>query len=59
MHPLYIAEAHAAPINLRGLWFNLTQAIITLKRKVFPKFIDSERGDQYVLDEEPRDPETT
>ena len=57
---------YAAPEGQQGLFLvemivqtSSGQASITVKRKVFPTFLDTERGDQYVLDEEPRDPETT
>jgi len=38
-------------------FFTLTAASSTLKRLLFPNFLDSEMGHDYVLEEETRDPE--
>jgi hypothetical protein len=38
------------------MWFILTAATATLKQKLFPKFFDSEMGQEYALREKPREP---
>jgi hypothetical protein len=38
------------------MWFTLTVATPTQKRLFFPKFFDSEMGQDYALLEELRDP---
>jgi hypothetical protein len=57
MYPVYVSGEVAPPALGQSLWFTLTVAIQTLKRLLFPKFFDLEMSQNYVLSEEPRDPE--
>jgi len=56
MYPVYITGEVSPPINGQSLWYTFTAATPTLKRLLFPKFFDSEMGQEYALREDPRDP---
>jgi hypothetical protein len=57
MYPVYIPGEVAPPAFGQSIWFTLTTATPTLKELLFPKFFDSEMGQDYALSEEPRDQE--
>ena len=57
MYPVYIPGEVAPPAFGQSIWFTLTAATPTLKGLLFPKFFDSEMGQDYALSEEPRDQE--
>jgi hypothetical protein len=57
MYPVYIPGEVAPPAVGQSIWFTLTAATPTLKGLLFPKFFDSEMGQDYALSEEPRDQE--
>ena len=55
MYPVYIPGEVAPPAFGQSIWFTLTVVTPTLKELLFPKFFDSEMGQDYTLSEEPRD----
>jgi hypothetical protein len=57
MYPVYIPGEVSPPAFGQSIWFTLTAATPTLKGLLFPKFFDSEMGQDYALSEEPRDQE--
>jgi hypothetical protein len=57
VYPVYLTGQVTSQLDGDSLWFTLTAATPTLKRLLFPDFLDSEMGHGYVLDEETRDPE--
>ena len=57
VYPVYLIGQVPPPLNGFVLWFTLTAASPTLERLLFPNFFDSEMGHDYVLEEDPRDPE--
>jgi hypothetical protein len=58
VYPVYISGEVAPPtLGFRTMWFTLTVVSPALKRLLFPKFFDSEMGQDYALSEKTRDPE--
>ena len=57
VYPVYLTGQVPPPLDDESLYFTLTTASPTLKRLIFPNFLDSEMGHDYVLEEETRDPE--
>ncbi len=58
MFPVYITgEVPSPQVDGHSPWFTLTETTPTLKERLFPEFFESEMGQEYVLWEEPQDPD--